>query len=67
MSASLVRYSFALIVIAAVALAIFRIMTAPDRIAERRNTARNVCVGGGGEWVTRGRDEYCRRAGTPKP
>lgn len=67
MNVSFVRHTFALIVIAAVGLAVFRIATAPDRIAERRNTARSVCVAAGGEWITEGRNEYCRRSGAPTP
>ena len=67
MNVPFMRHTFVLIVIAAVGLAVFRIVTAPDRIAERRNTARTVCTSAGGEWVTDGRNEYCRRPGAPTP
>jgi hypothetical protein len=55
------RNAFVVIVVAAVGAALFRVITAPDRIAERRHTARNVCLHSGGEWVTDGRSEICRR------
>jgi len=58
------RHVFAWVVLAAIIAALFRIATAPDRIAERRNTARNVCLAGGGQWVRVGRDDICQR-GTP--
>ena len=45
----------------AIVAALFKIATAPERIAERRNTARNVCLAGGGVWVQVGRDEICQR------
>ena len=63
MPVPLVRHAFALIVIGTVALTAFRVMTAPDRIAERRATARSVCVSSGGEWTVSGRDEFCKRPG----
>ena len=56
------RHVFAWVVLAAIVAALFRVATAPERIAERRNTARNVCLSSGGEWVTEGRDEICRRS-----
>ena len=55
------RNIFAWVVLAAIVAALFRVATAPERIADRRNTARNVCLGSGGEWVTEGRNEICRR------
>jgi len=55
------RNAFVVIAVAAVGAALFRVATAPDRIAERRNTARSVCLGNGGEWVSDGRNEICRR------
>ena len=55
------RHVFAWVVLAAIVAALFRIATAPERIAERRNIARNVCLGSGGEWVKEGRNEICRR------
>jgi hypothetical protein len=55
------RHVFAWVVFAAIVAALFRVATAPDRIAERRNTARSVCLAGGGQWVQIGRDEICQR------
>jgi hypothetical protein len=67
MPVPLARHTFALIVIGAVALTALRIMTAPDRIAERRATARTVCVSSGGQWTSDGRNELCKRRGEPAP
>jgi hypothetical protein len=50
-----------LIVLGAVVSALFRVATAPDRIQARRDTAREVCVRSGGEWVIAGRYEVCKR------
>jgi hypothetical protein len=63
MPVPLIRHTFALIVIGTIALTAFRIMSAPDRIAERRATARTVCVSSGGQWTSDGRDETCKRPG----
>lgn len=52
----------ALIILGAVVSALFRVATAPDRIQSRKDTAKEVCVRSGGEWVvTAGRDEVCKR------
>jgi molybdopterin synthase catalytic subunit len=51
----------AMIIVGAAVSAMFRVATAPDRIKERRNIAKEVCVKSGGEWVTAGRDEVCKR------
>jgi hypothetical protein len=51
----------ALIILGAVVSALFRVATAPDRIQARRDTAREVCVRAGGEWVMAGRHEVCKR------
>ena len=51
----------ALIILGAIFSALFRVATAPDRIQARKATARAVCVKSGGEWVTAGRDEVCKR------
>jgi hypothetical protein len=64
MNLSVARNAFLLIVLAAVAAAVFRIVTAPQRVKERRDTARNVCIGSGGEWLKLGNDEICRK---PEP
>jgi hypothetical protein len=51
----------ALIILGAVASALFRVATAPDRIQARKDTAREVWVKSGGEWVVAGRNEVCKR------
>jgi hypothetical protein len=51
----------ALIILGAVASALFRVATAPDRIQARKDTAREGCVKSGGEWVVAGRNEVCKR------
>ncbi|HEX6720371.1 MAG TPA: hypothetical protein VF107_02315 [Burkholderiaceae bacterium] len=51
----------ALIILGAIVSALFRVATAPDRIQARRDTAREVCVKAGGEWVVAGRSEVCKR------
>jgi len=56
------RTAFALISIAAIAGAVFRVSTAPDRIRERHQTARAVCLQKGGEWVIVDNNEICRTA-----
>ena len=50
-----------LIIVGAIVSALFRVATAPDRIQARKDTAREVCVKSGGEWVVAGRDEVCKR------
>jgi hypothetical protein len=50
-----------LIVTVAIAAAVFRASTGPDRRAERHNIARATCVKAGGEWVWSGRDEICKK------
>ena len=68
MSISLARSAVALVAVVAVAGAVFRVSTAPDRIKERRNTAYSVCIASGGEWVKGERDEACVKPdGTKKP
>ena len=52
----------AAVIVLSVGSALFRVATAPERIAERRNTAKEVCVKSGGEWVRAGRDEVCKRS-----
>lgn len=67
MPVPLIRHTFALIVIGSVALTALRIMTAPERIAERHATARTVCASSGGQWTSDGRKEFCKRPGEPAP
>lgn len=51
----------AMVIVGAAVSALFRVATAPDRVKERRNIAKEVCVKAGGEWVVSGRDEVCKR------
>jgi hypothetical protein len=50
---------FAAIALVAVVGALFKIVTAPDRIQERRNTAKAVCAAGGGVWAEVDKVEAC--------
>ena len=59
MSISVARSAVALVAVVAVAGAVFRVSTAPDRIKERRDTAHAVCIASGGQWTTVERDEIC--------
>ena len=53
----------ALIIIGAAVSTVFRVATAPDRIRERRDIAKEVCLKSGGEWVmAQDRREVCKRA-----
>jgi hypothetical protein len=60
MKAGAARIALMSVVAAATGAAAFRIVTAPERVMERRNTARSVCTAGGGEWVTVRNEEFCR-------
>lgn len=49
------RYTRALvlpIVLLAIAAALYRVYTAPERIEERLKTAQSVCEKSGGQWLT---------------
>lgn len=61
MTSNLMRSAFVIVVLAALGATAFRVYTAPDRIKARRDTARSVCLGSGGEWVKVDRDEVCRK------
>ncbi len=61
MGLSFARSAFVIVVLAAIGATVLRVSTAPERVKERRNTARSVCVGLGGEWVRIGRDEICQK------
>jgi len=60
---NLARSAFVIVAMVAVGATVFRVSTAPERIKERRNTARSVCVGSGGSWVQMGADEICQKDG----
>lgn len=51
----------AAIILLSISSALFRVSTAPDRIAERRATAQEVCAKSGGKWERDQRDGVCRR------
>lgn len=55
------RSAFVIVVLAAIGASVFRVSTAPERVRERRETARSVCVSSGGQWVQVGNDEICRK------
>jgi len=60
------RTAFALVSAIAVSAAVFRIATAPERIRDRHQTARMVCLQTGGEWATVDGNEVCRRTEVAK-
>lgn len=62
MYTSFARSAFVIVVLAAVGSTVFRVSTAPERIRERRETARSVCVSSGGEWIRVGSDEICQKS-----
>ena len=62
MNNTVARFAVALVVVVAVAGAVFRVSTAPDRIKERSETARTVCLATGGAWAKQGRDDVCLKA-----
>jgi hypothetical protein len=66
MSVHFARIAFVLVAVLAVGATLFRVATYPERRAERHNTAREVCLKSGGEWVKVGRDEICQRTGATK-
>jgi hypothetical protein len=65
MTPSFARSAFVIVVLATVGATVFRVSTTPERIEDRRDTARSVCIGTGGEWVRVGRDEICQKNDYP--
>ena len=59
---NLTRLAVAAVVVAAVGAALFRVITANERVSERRETARSVCAATGGEWVKTPKHEMCVKA-----
>ncbi len=53
--------AFALIVAAAAAAAVFRVVTAPERVQKRMETAKETCIKSGGTWAFEGREPICKR------
>lgn len=60
-SIRITRFAVGVVIAAAIGAALFRVVTASDRVAERRNTARAVCANSGGEWVKDAKHEMCVR------
>ena len=52
-----------LVIVAAIGATVFRVSTGPDRAKQRRDTARQVCIDTGGEWLKVDREEVCRKPG----
>ena len=57
----------ALIIVGAAVSAVFRVVTVSDRVRERRDMAKEVCLKSGGEWVIPEKKdvwkkEVCKRA-----
>jgi hypothetical protein len=52
-----------LVILAAIGATAFRVSTGPDRARQRHDTARQVCIDTGGEWLLVDREEICRKAG----
>jgi hypothetical protein len=61
MTLNLARSAFVIVVLAAVGASVFRVSTAPERVRDRRDTARSVCIGSGGQWLQVGNDEICQK------
>jgi hypothetical protein len=61
MGVDLPRMAIAVVVVSAVGAAAFRVATAPQRVQERRDTARSVCLASKGEWTVVDGSEVCRR------
>jgi hypothetical protein len=51
----------ALVILFSIVGTVFRVATAPERVKARREVALATCTTTGGEWVTVGQDELCRR------
>ena len=54
------------IMLVAVASAVFRIFTAPERIAKRRAADAQVCAASGGSMVKFGNNDRCVKAAEPQ-
>ena len=59
------RTAFLFVCVVAVGAAAVRVATAPDRVRQRRDTARAVCAESGGQWVMVDDIEVCRRTTDP--
>jgi hypothetical protein len=67
MRLNLAKLAVALVVVVAVAGAVFRVSTAPERIKQRQETARSVCLASGGQWVKVDQNDICATAANVKP
>ena len=61
------RNAVMVVAVAAIGGALFRVVTGPDRIKERRSTAQSVCESTGGKWTKVGPDEVCVKTDSAKP
>ena len=67
MTSTQAQTAFMTVLAVCLAAAAFRVATAPDRVRERKDTARSVCLSSGGQWVKVDRDEICQKpGGAPK-
>jgi hypothetical protein len=62
LSGSAARIGVAVVVVASVAAAAFRVTHAPDHRRQRQEIARNGCVAAGGEWITTDKSDFCKAA-----
>lgn len=60
MNTGLVRMGFIMGTLIALGAASFHVFNAPQRKEQRLATARNVCIGSGGEWVRIQGEAWCR-------
>ena len=66
MKLRLTRLVFGVIVVTAMAAAVFKITTAEERVSERRALAQNVCISTGGIWMTIQGAEVCDKGDLAK-
>jgi len=60
------RYAVLLVAAVAVAGAVFRVSTAPDRIKARLETARSGCTANGGQWLQVDGKDMCVKPDSAK-
>lgn len=62
LKASLARFTAIAIVLIAVASAVFRVVTAPERMAKRKAADAQVCAAEGGSMVKVGNNHRCQKS-----
>ncbi len=55
------RHAFVIVAIVVVAVTLFRVATAPERIEARQRIAESTCVAAGGKWTTVDKQLVCIR------